>query len=115
MGYHFLLQWIFPIYGSNLGLLHCRQILYRLSYQGSPLNSDAPTQMLLLPPIRCNCSSMSLPSPGQPQKRPHFWIHSMRSPSEYVAPLGLAVMYLLLILHKYYTLSQIRAPSVTLF
>ena len=26
----------FPIQGSNLGLLHCRQILYRLSHQGSP-------------------------------------------------------------------------------
>ena len=32
MGCHFLLQGIFPTQGSNLGLLHCRQILYRLSY-----------------------------------------------------------------------------------
>ena len=31
-----LLQWIFPIQGSNPGLLHCRQILYQLSHQGSP-------------------------------------------------------------------------------
>ena len=30
-----LLQWIFPTQGSNQGLLHCRQILYQLSYQGS--------------------------------------------------------------------------------
>ena len=58
---------------------------------------------------------MSLPSPGQPQKRPRFWIHSMRAPSEYVPTLGLAAMYLSLILHKYYALSQIRALSVTLF
>ena len=36
-GYHFLLQGIFPTQGSNLGLLHCRQILYHLSHQGSPL------------------------------------------------------------------------------
>ena len=36
MGGHFLLQGIFPIQVSNLSLLHCRQILYRLSYQGSP-------------------------------------------------------------------------------
>ena len=28
------LQGIFPTQGSNLGLLHCRQILYHLSYQG---------------------------------------------------------------------------------
>ena len=31
-----LLQRIFPIQESNQGLLHCRQILYQLSYQGSP-------------------------------------------------------------------------------
>ena len=31
-----LLQRIFPIQGSNPGLPHCRQILYQLSYQGSP-------------------------------------------------------------------------------
>ena len=31
-----LLQGIFPTQGSNPGLLHCRQILYHLSYQGSP-------------------------------------------------------------------------------
>ena len=31
-----LLQGIFPIYGSNPGLLHCRQILYQLSHKGSP-------------------------------------------------------------------------------
>ena len=30
------LQGIFPTQGSNPGLLHCRQILYHLSYQGSP-------------------------------------------------------------------------------
>ena len=31
-----LLQQIFPTQESNQGLLHCRQILYQLSYQGSP-------------------------------------------------------------------------------
>ena len=31
-----LLQQIFPIQESNRGLLHCRRILYPLSYQGSP-------------------------------------------------------------------------------
>ena len=29
-------QGIFPTQGSNPGLLHCRQILYHLSHQGSP-------------------------------------------------------------------------------
>ena len=31
-----LLQCIFPTQESNWGLPHCRQILYQLSYQGSP-------------------------------------------------------------------------------
>ena len=35
-GYLFLLQGIFPTQGSNPGLPHCRRILYRLSYKGSP-------------------------------------------------------------------------------
>ena len=34
---HSLLQGIFPTQGSNLDLLHCRQNLYHLSHQGSPL------------------------------------------------------------------------------
>ena len=33
------LQGIFPAQGSNPGLQHCRQILYHLSYQGSPRNT----------------------------------------------------------------------------
>ena len=36
VGRHFLLQGIFPTQGSNPGLLHCRQILYWLSYKRSP-------------------------------------------------------------------------------
>ena len=34
VGCHFILQGICPSQGSNLGLLHCRQILYHLSHQG---------------------------------------------------------------------------------
>ena len=36
VGCHALLQGIFLPQGSNQGLLHCRQILNQLSYQGSP-------------------------------------------------------------------------------
>ena len=36
VGSHPLLQVIFPTQGWNPGLPHCRQILYQLSYQGSP-------------------------------------------------------------------------------
>ena len=31
-----LFQWILPTQESNQGLLHCRWILFQLSYQGSP-------------------------------------------------------------------------------
>ena len=37
VGSLFLLQWIFPTQESNQGLLHCSQILYQWSHQGSLL------------------------------------------------------------------------------
>ena len=49
MGCHVLLQGIFPTQGLNLGLLHCRQILYRLSYKGSPLCFQVYCIWYLLP------------------------------------------------------------------
>ena len=36
VGFHFLLQGIFPTQGLNLGVPHYRKMLYSLSYQGSP-------------------------------------------------------------------------------
>ena len=36
VGSHSLLQGIFPTWGKDPGLSHCRQILYQFSYQGSP-------------------------------------------------------------------------------
>ena len=39
MGSLSFLQQIFPTQESNQGLLHCRQILYQLSHQGSQLCS----------------------------------------------------------------------------
>ena len=51
VGSRSLLQGIFPTQGSNLGLLHCRWILYQLSHQGSPLPSlrSKPDFLLTLP------------------------------------------------------------------
>ena len=37
---HFLLQGIFPTQGSNPSLLYYRQVLYQLSYQGSPKKAE---------------------------------------------------------------------------
>ena len=42
VGCHFLIQGIFLTQGSNPGLLHCRQILHRLSYEGSPSSFKPP-------------------------------------------------------------------------
>ena len=39
-----LLQWIFLTQESNQGLLHCRQVLYQLSYKGSPAGKLANSQ-----------------------------------------------------------------------
>jgi len=36
VGCHAVLQGIFPTLGLNLGLDHCKQILYNLNQQGSP-------------------------------------------------------------------------------
>ena len=47
MGSHSFLQGIFPIQGLNLGLLHCRKILYHRSYQGSPGSPKSCTQMFI--------------------------------------------------------------------
>ena len=46
VGYHFLLQGIFPTQELNPGLLHCRQILYRLSYKG---RSDSYLFLIIFP------------------------------------------------------------------
>ena len=40
VGCHFLLQEIFPTQKLNKGLLHCRQILYQVSHQRSPLGLE---------------------------------------------------------------------------
>ena len=59
MGCHFLLQAVFSTQGSNPGLPHCRQILYHLSHQKSPLS---PQQLGLSPQQICwmKCNSQLL-------------------------------------------------------
>ena len=43
-----LLQRIFPNQELNWGLLHCSQILYQLSYQGTPITLLYGSEMSLL-------------------------------------------------------------------
>ena len=59
----FLLQGIFPTQGSNLGLLHCRQILYHLSYREDLLDTirHNSKHWIYWASIRCKiCASWSL-------------------------------------------------------
>ena len=60
-----LLLGIFPTQGWNPGLLHCRQILYRLSHKGS---------------IVCNRNAQTFWMPGQ------HWKHQFLSSTDSVAP-----------------------------
>ena len=57
-----LLQWIFPMQGSNKGLLHCRWILHHLCHQGSPL---CWLSTLNIPGCICQ-SQMSICLPAHP-------------------------------------------------
>ena len=50
-GCHFLLQMIFLTQGLNPGLLHCRQMLYHLSCQGSPTTISPDPHLMCQPPI----------------------------------------------------------------
>ena len=43
VGYHFLLQGIFPTQGLNPGLPHCTRTLYPLSHQGSNADKQVNT------------------------------------------------------------------------
>ena len=65
VGCHTLLQGIFPTQGSNPGLPYCRQILYRLNYQGSPgMVSIQFISVAQLCPTLCypmNCGKPGLP------------------------------------------------------
>ena len=75
-----LLQRIFPTQGSNPGLLHCRWILYQLSYQGSPKNHRTRTKAKLY----MITSFWGLPSPGSLWIKSVHWIYSWvcRSPNK---------------------------------
>ena len=54
---HSLLQGIFLTQGSNPGLLHCRQILYPLSHQGSPCSNDLVKKTMRIRDDVCKTAS----------------------------------------------------------
>ena len=54
---------IFPTQELNLGLLHCRQILYQLNYEGSPLSVCFSRVAQSCPTL---CDPMNHSTPGLP-------------------------------------------------
>ena len=72
VGCHALLQEIFPTQGWNLGLLHCTQILYHLSHQGSPtLNRIESYKICVLTQYQSTSQNPAPTSPpGVPQPSP---------------------------------------------
>ena len=76
VGCHALLQGIFPTQGLNPGLLHCKQILYQLSYQGNagilewvayPFFRDLPDPRIELGSPTFQEDSSPAELPGKPQ------------------------------------------------
>ena len=64
---HTLLQGIFLTQESNSGLLHCRQILYQLSYQGSPTPNEVDAIITLPSSLK-----MTRAFPGGPVIKIHL-------------------------------------------
>ena len=81
MGSHSLLQGIFPTQGLNPGLLHCRQILYRLNFlQFSSVQSSRSVVSNSLRPHESQHATPPCPSPS-------LGVHSnSRSSSQWCHP-----------------------------
>ena len=74
---HSLLQGIFLTQGSNPGPLHCRQIIYHLNHQESPLIAAAAAKSLQSCPTLCDPidgSPPGSPVPGILQARTLEWV-----------------------------------------
>ena len=72
-----LLQANFPTQELNQGLLCCRQILYLLSYQGSPFSMD------LLHLLHWQAGSLPLASPGKSWLNTVKWLGPMAWASDW--------------------------------
>ena len=84
VGCHFLLQGIFPTQGSKPGFLHCRQILYQLSYKGSRCSENSY-------PLDVGCGLLLVRSPGSTKCAgvsscgtwaPQFWFLGPRTQAQ---------------------------------
>ena len=85
VGCHFLLQRIFPTQGSNLGLPHCRHLLYHLTtrevihYKPSEVSQSCPT---LCDPMDCSLPRSSIHGIFQARVLEWIAISFSRGPSQ---------------------------------
>ena len=94
MGCHFLLQGIFPTQRSNPGLLHCRQILYHLSHEGSPftaLRSVTQSCPTLCDPM--GCSTLDLPVHHQFPELSQTHVHRVGDAIQFIALVWVKCIY----------------------
>ena len=104
VGTLFLLQDIFPIQGSNPGLLDCRRILYHLSHKGIP---NGPNECIELITPGCSIKSwshlLSVSTPAQ------WYITPIKCTN---APIKLEWLHnLVFSLCLYFTPNQLRRES----
>ena len=69
MGCRSFLQALFLTQGSNVGLLHCRQTLYSLSYQGSPVHLLSRVQLYTTPRT---VPHQAVPTVPPPESNPYL-------------------------------------------
>ena len=82
MGCHFLLQGIFPTQESNPGLLHCRQILYQLSYKHCRGHKKGSLISAYNCPADQKAKEIALTSPDPPTTREILsYLHSLFHPT----------------------------------
>ena len=91
VGFHALLQEIFPTQGSNLGLPHYRQILYHLSHQKVPntiyVSISSVSSVTQSCPTLCDPMNCSMPGLPVHHQLPEFtqthahWVDDVIQPS----------------------------------
>ena len=101
VGYHALLQGIFPTQGLNTGLLHFGQILYCLSHREThlmfPLSSVAQSCLTLCNPV--DCSTPGFPVHNQLLELTQTHVHGVSDaiqPSHPLSSPSLSARFLLL-------------------
>ena len=86
VGFHALLQGIFPTQGSNVGLPNYRHLLYQLSHQKNP-NISSVSSVIQSCPTLCdpmNCSTPGLPVHHQLLECIQTNVHWVNMPSNHL-------------------------------